>query len=89
MINKSSLIILVGGLVIVLGLSGYILYSKTITISKSKAAQTTNSESGEQPDEQSIEQPVKFDQQSNSNDFDSFEKELNDTDLNNIDTEIN
>lgn len=67
--------ILAGSLVVALGLSGYVLYSRTKTASNSNPTQTTDSQS------------AKLQQQSNSDDINSIEKDLNGTDLNNIDKE--
>jgi predicted negative regulator of RcsB-dependent stress response len=71
--HKNKLLLLIGVLVIVLGITGYILYSKT----KTPVNQTQPSDS----------QSVKFEQQSSSDDTSSIEKDLNNTDLDDIDKE--
>ncbi len=70
--SKNVLMILSGTLVVVLGLIGYILYSQSKTPTKK---QTTDV------------QAVQLEQQSDSDTTDSIEKDLNDTDLTNIDKE--
>lgn len=62
-------------MVIILGLSGYILYSRNKTAVTQTQPQTTDSQS------------IRLQQQSNSDDINSIEKDLNSTDLSNIDKE--
>jgi len=75
MIGKNTLIILAGSLIVILGLSGYILYSRNKPQATTTQTQTTDSQS------------AKLGQQSNSDDINSIEKDLNNTDLNNLDKE--
>lgn len=64
--------ILAGSLVVALGLTGYVLYSRTKTTSQN------------QPVDQ---QSAKLEKQASTDDATSIEKDLKDTDLDNIDKE--
>lgn len=72
MTSKNSLMILAAALVVALGLIGYFLYFQSREISQN---QTTDPQS------------VELEKQSNSDETDSIEKDLNDTNLTNIDKE--
>lgn len=73
--NKNTLMILAGSAAIILGLSGYILYSRTKPATTATQTQTSDTQS------------AKLEQQSSSDDINSIEKDLNSTDLNNLDKE--
>ena len=72
MTSKNSLMILAATLVIALGLVGYFLYFQSRGISQNQTVDP---------------QTMEFEKQSNSDETDSIEEDLNDTNLDDIDKE--